>query len=357
MTRILHVLGPSSGGIRQHVAVLAAGLEARGIEVTVAGPDGVMAGLGREQHVVPVGLGPSAPLAVARLRPLVRAHDLVHAHGLSAGWLAWAAGAGPSLVVTVHNLVLDEAAGRAAPVLRRIEGALPGRAAASIAISEPMRQRFAAHRGVERMRVIAPVGPEPVPTRTRAEVRRELGLGEDRPLVVLVGRLHPQKAIDTLVRATPALSADAHVVVVGEGPQRAELEALVGALDLGDRLTLAGARPDAASYLAAADVVVLCSRWEGFGLVIAEALRLGRPVVATDVGPIGAMVRDGETGRLVPPADPDALGRAINELLGDRSHAEELGRAGAELMARQYAPGALIDQVAAVYHVVGTEAP
>jgi glycosyltransferase involved in cell wall biosynthesis len=352
LTSVLQVLGPSSGGIRRHVAVLAAGLEARGFVVSVAGPARVMDGLDRDQRTVPVGLGPSAPLAVARLRPLVRSHDVVHAHGLSAGWLAWAAGAGPKLVVTVHNLVLDEAAGRAAPVLRRLEGALPARAAASIAISEPMRQRFEPRPGGERMRVIAPVGPEPVASRSRGDVRREFGLGGDEPLVVLVGRLHPQKAIDTLVRATTTLPAPARVVVVGDGPQRAELEALIADLDLGERVTLAGARPDAASYLAAADVVVLCSRWEGFGLVVAEALRLGRPVVATDVGPVGAMVRDGETGRLVPPGDPLALGRAIRALLDDRPHAEVLGRAGAELMADRYPTDGLIDEVASVYHDV-----
>lgn len=350
------MLGPSSGGIRQHVAVLAAGLEARGFEVTVAGPSHVMDGLDRDQVTVPVALGASAPLAVARLRPLVRSHDLVHAHGLSAGWTAWAAGAGPSLVVTVHNLVLDEAAGRAAPVLRRLEGALPGRAAASIAISEPMLRRFTAHRGAERMRVIAPVGPEPVATRSRTDVRREFGLGGDEPLIVLVGRLHPQKAIDTLVRATPALPTDARVVVIGEGPQRRELEELVADLDLGSRVTLAGARPDASSYLAAADVVVLCSRWEGFGLVVAEALRLARPVVATDVGPVGSMVLDGTTGRLVAPGEPRALGRAITDLLDDPAGAEAMGRAGADLMAERFAPDAQIDQVAAVYHDVGSGA-
>ncbi len=350
--RVLEVLGPSSGGIRRHVAVLADELEQRGWAVTAAGPAGVLDGLRTNLSAVQVALGPGAVGAARSLRPLVREADVVHAHGLTAGWVAWAAGAGPKLVVTVHNLVLDEAAGATAPLLRRLEGLLPARAREVIVISPQMRARFVGRTASESLHLVPPVGPTPVVHRSAADVRAELELGHTAPLVVLVGRLHPQKDVATLVEATARLDPGVQVVVVGEGPQRAELEDRIGALGLGSRVHLIGARDNAADYQAAADVVVMCSIWEGFGLVVAEALHLGRPVVATAVGPVPSMVLDGQTGRLVPPSDPVALASAIADLLADRGRAAEMGRAGAKLVAPHFDTDALVRRVEEVYELV-----
>lgn len=352
--RVLEVLGPSTGGIRRHVAVLADGLERRGWSVTVAGPAGVLDGLRSDLEPVPVSLGPRAPAAVRSLRPLVREADVVHAHGLTAGWVARAAGAGPKLVVTVHNLVLDAASGRTAPLLRRLEAWLPARARQTIVISPAMRDRFAVGGGS--LHLVPPVGPIPAVSRPAADVRAELGVGLHDPLVVLVGRLHPQKDIGTLIEAAARLDSGVQVVVAGEGPQRPELEARIRRLGLGGRVRLLGARTDAADLQAAADVVVMCSIWEGFGLVVAEALHLGRPVVATAVGPVPSMVVDGETGRLVPPSDPEALAAAIGDLLADPARAAELGRAGAKLVAPHFDTDALVRRVEEVYELV-TEEP
>ncbi|WP_426572906.1 glycosyltransferase family 4 protein [Aquihabitans sp. McL0605] len=348
----LQVLGPSAGGIRRHVATLAEGLEARGHAVTVAGPAGVMDGLREGAVAVPVGLGPSAVAAVRQLRPLVHQADVVHAHGLTAGWVAWAAGAGSKLVVTVHNLVLDEAAGPSAPVLRRLEGRLPGRAQETIVISEQMRARFDPQGTDPHLHLIPPVAPTPVVTRDRAAVRTELGVPDGVPLIVLVGRLHPQKDIPTLLRAVPSIADDVRVAIVGEGPQRDDLLEQIETGGLAGLVQLVGAKPDAANYFAAADVAVMCSIWEGFGLVVAEALHLARPVVATDVGPVSTMVVDGETGFLVPPSDPPALAAAISAALADPDHAAELGRAGAKLVAPHFDTGALIAKVEDVYDLV-----
>ncbi|MBX3285136.1 MAG: glycosyltransferase family 4 protein [Actinobacteria bacterium] len=352
---VLEVLGPSTGGIRRHVAVLAAGLERRGWEVTVAGPAGVLDGLRTDLVAVPVALGPHALAAARALRPLVHDADVVHAHGLTAGWVAWAAGAGPKLVVTVHNLVLDGASGRTAPLLRVLEGRLPARARETIVISPQMRDHLAPH-APRPLHLVAPVGPTPVVRRTAAEVRAELGIGPDDPLVVLVGRLHPQKDVATLVEAATRLDPAVQVVVVGEGPQRGELEQLVRRHGLEARVHLVGEQADATDHQAAADVVVMCSVWEGFGLVVAEALALARPVVATAVGPVPEMVIDGETGRLVPPSDPEALAGAIADLLADPVRAAGLGRAGAKLVAPHFDTDALVRQVEEVYELV-TEEP
>ena len=347
----LEVLGPSAGGIRRHVATLSSGLEDRGWAVTIVGPSGVMEGLRSDAVAVPVALGASALSAVRALRPLVRQADVVHAHGLTAGWVAWAAGAGAKLVVTIHNLVLDEAAGPTAPVLRRLEGWLPGRAAETIVISEPMRERFEPRGSNPHLHLIPPVGPTPLVTESALTVRSELRVPDGVPLVVLVGRLHPQKDIGSLLTAVATIERDLRVVVVGDGPQRDELVAMVGRLGIGDRVQLLGARPNASNYLAAADVAVMCSIWEGFGLVVAEALYLERPVVATAVGPVPSMVIDGETGYLIPPSDPGALVAAITRALDDPDHAGELGRAGAKLVAPHFDRDALVAKVEDVYNV------
>jgi len=353
---VLHVLGPSAGGIRRHVATLADGLEQRGWQVAVAGPAGVMDGLRSGLVTVPVRTRPSVR-GVRTLRALAREVDVVHAHGLTAGWWAWFAGVGDRLVVTVHNLVLPEVSGRATPVLRRAEGLLPGRAAQTIVISEEMRRRFDPKGSDRTITLIPPVGPAPIVTRSTVEVRAELGLEPDASLVVLVGRLHPQKDIGSLISAVTSLPSSAQVVVVGDGPERERLADQIATLGLGGRVRLLGERTDAADYLAAADVVVMCSIWEGFGLVVAEALALGRPVVATAVGPVPTMVVDGETGRLVPPSDPVALGAAINDLLTRPEDAVAMGRAGAKLVVPHFDAPALIARVEDVYDLVTKPVP
>jgi glycosyltransferase involved in cell wall biosynthesis len=346
------VVGASAGGIRRHVATLAGGLEARGHHVTVAAPPQVMDELWPAAVEVPTTGARSAPAAIRRLRPLVRQAEVVHAHGLTAGWLAWAAGAGNKLVVTVHNLVLDEAAGPSAGVLRRLEGWLPGRARETIVISTPMRERFDPSGANPHLHLIPPVAPTPVVTRSRDDVRRELAVPDGVPLLVLVGRLHPQKDIPTLLDAVARLSRPLHVAIVGDGPLRTELARRITTDGLADRVELVGEKPDSANYLAAADVAVMCSIWEGFGLVVAEALWLGRPLVATDVGPVSTMVVDGRTGLLVPPSDPAALAAGIDAVLADPAHAAKLGQAGAKLVAPHFDTGALIARVEDVYDLV-----
>jgi glycosyltransferase involved in cell wall biosynthesis len=274
--RVLHLLGPSAGGIRRHVAFLAEALARRRWSVEVAGPAGVLP----EASVVPVPSGVASPgwLAARRaLRPLAARADLVHAHGLKAGWLASTLRPRPPLVVSVHNLVLDEAAGRGAPFLRALEGWLPRRVDRIVAVSGEVARRFAGARVP--VDVVPPAGPPPQPRRSRAEVRRALG-AEDRPLVVTVARLHPQKGLDTLLDAASLLRG-ARLAIVGEGPLEAQLREAVRARGLEGTVLLAGPSAEAADELAAADVVAIPSRWESGPLVAVEAMLLGRPVGAT----------------------------------------------------------------------------
>ena len=352
--RVLLLLGPSTGGIRRHVAYLAERLSAAGWGVEVAGPHGVMDGVGRQDHDVAV---PSTPgLAALRARrALLRAAgraDIVHAHGLKAGWLAASLGrGGPPVVVTVHNLVLDEVAGRTAPLLRAAEGLLPQRVDTTIAVSREIARRFTRQSGGGRVVVIPPAAAPAVARRGRDDVRAELRVG-DAPLVVSVARLHPQKDLTTLVRAAAGLRAripDVRVVIVGDGPLAAELRAEVLSLDLEGCVSLVGARPDAVDVLAAADAVVVSSLWESGPIVALEALQLGRPLVSTPVGLVPDLVEPGVHGVLVPVGDPVAMAAGLGAVLTDHAAAARMAAAGRARVTAELDPEALVSRVADVY--------
>ena len=323
MTRpvALQLLGPSIGGIRRHVAYLRDQLREGGWDVITAGPAGVLDVL---DHVVPIpdGLRPDQVLAARRaLRALLDGVDVVHAHGLKAGWVASTIRPRPPLVVSIHNLVLDDVAGRSAPVLRLLEERLPGRADATIAISGEVARRFAGRPGAERIRVIPPAGPPPAPGRSPEVVRSELGVAADEDLVVTAARLNPQKGLHLLLEAAASVRQrrpGLRWFVFGDGAQRAELEGAIERLGLDGVVHLAGARANVDDELAAADLVVITSQWESGPLVVLEALALGRPVVSTDVGLVPEVI-DRSSGRVVPVGDAASLADAIVATLSGTS--------------------------------------
>lgn len=349
--RVLLLLGPSAGGIRRHVATLRDGLLAIGWHVETAGPPGVLEGLGGLDHEIPISMSPVAVVRAAhRIRALASGFDVVHVHGLKAGVATVAAGVHPR-ILTIHNVVLDEAAGPGAAVLRRIERGLPALMDRTIAVSDEIRQRFRGARGFDRIGVIVPAGPTPRPDRDRARVRADLGVG-DAPLVTTVARMHPQKDLPTMLRAARLVldrRPDTRFVVVGDGPERPTVEAEHAALQLGEAVLLLGARANAADELAAADVVALSSLWEGSPLVVAESMLLGRPVVATAVGAVPEAVVDGETGRLVEPGDAQALADAVVDLLDHPDVAARLADAGHAVAVERFATDVLVDAVASEY--------
>jgi glycosyltransferase involved in cell wall biosynthesis len=185
--------------------------------------------------------------------------------------------------------------------------------------------------------VVRPVRPDvgralvssalPPPTHDAPTVRRALGLAGTQPLVLAIGRLHEQKGFDVLVDAAVLMQRDAGVTsaapaasgigpviaIAGEGPRRSDLERRITAAGVDVRLL--GDRGDVADLVAAADVVVMPSRWEGWPLAAAEVLGAGRPLVASAVGGLPELV--GAAARLVRAGDPAALAAAITELLND----------------------------------------
>jgi glycosyltransferase involved in cell wall biosynthesis len=164
----------------------------------------------------------------------------------------------------------------------------------------------------------------------RQAARARLGFDPRRRLVAQVGRLVPQKDHATWLRAVALVARqvpDVDFLIVGEGPQRPELERLAQALGVAERVRFLGLRHDVPALLAGADVATLTSRWEGLPNVVIEAMAMGAAVVATDVGGCGELVGDDEAGRLVPMESPEAVARALRELLDDEAERRRCVRA------------------------------
>jgi glycosyltransferase involved in cell wall biosynthesis len=154
-----------------------------------------------------------------------------------------------------------------------------------------------------------------------------LGLPDGVRIVLALGRLHPNKGFDVLVRALPALRG-VHAVIAGEGPERGALLALAEREGVAERLHLLGWRGDTAALLASSDVLVCPSRHEPLGNVVIEAWSAHRPVVAAAADGPRELITPGSDGLLVPSEDPIALAGAIRNLLDDPVRASALAEAG-----------------------------
>jgi glycosyltransferase involved in cell wall biosynthesis len=346
--KLAFVLGSSTGGTARHVRMLAAGCATRGLRVEVFGP----ARTDRDFAFGPVGFTPveigdrprvAGDLqAIARLRRLLRAWRpaVAHAHGLRAGAMTAIAVAfirptahdpKPALIVTVHNA--PPAGGTAGAIYRVLELIVARNADSVLCVSADLEDRMRAKgaRRVGHAVVPAPLASvaADVSAETRAAIRAELGAGPGQPVVLGVGRLAPQKGFGRLLDAAARwgdLRPGPLLVIAGEGPLAAELGSRAASLGLTVRF--AGHRRDVPALLAAADVFVLPSVWEGQSLILQEALRAGVPIVATRVG--GNPELAGDAAILVPPGDTERLADAVRAVLGDPALAARLRQAAAD---------------------------
>ena len=212
-----------------------------------------------------------------------------------------------------------------------------------IAVSGATREFAIAHEGaVPEKTVVIANGIDASgfqPGRNRNEVRAELGYVDSDFVVGTIGRLHEQKGHEYLVSAMARLAATGHRVcafVVGYGPLEARLQRRIGELGLAERVRLLGYRTDVERLLAAMDLFVLPSLWEGMPNALLEAMAMGLPVVATRVDGNVDLVVDGKTGMLVPTEDVDSLAQAIGQLADDRELARSMGRCGRERVEREF---------------------
>ena len=356
--RVAFALGSATGGSARHVAALAAGCRAAGLAVSILAPAPTLALLRAHARVETFSLNisgrprPATDLVtVVRLRNRLASwrSDVVHAHGVRAGAFAALAIAGtgqsnrglrslapsrhrrPALVVTVHNA--PPAGRRGRLVYGVLERICAWRAdlvlCASADLTARMRDLGAAE--VQQFDVPAPETTQPSLAEV-AKARADIGAG-DRPVVLAVARLAPQKGLDVLIGAAGRWrhrDPQPCTVIAGDGPLAAALRAQASRVQAD--VLLLGSRQDVPALLELADVVVVPSRWEARALILQEAMRSGKPIVATSVGGtpelVGGDSASDECGALlIPPDDPAALAAAVTAVLDDPSLAARLRQA------------------------------
>jgi glycosyltransferase involved in cell wall biosynthesis len=201
------------------------------------------------------------------------------------------------------------------------------------------------------------IGDEEPPAIDAAEVRAELGLPRDAPVALFAGRLAAQKGVADLVAALDLLQhvrPDLRTLIVGDGPLRADLEETAQAFRLNGLVRFLGHRDDVPRLLAAADLLVLPSLYEGLPNVVLEAMRFAKPVVATAAPGTTEVVADGSTGLLVPCHDPPALAQAIRRVLEDQGLACRLGAEGRARVESEFRADQMVAHFAELYERLAT---
>lgn len=258
--------------------------------------------------------------------------DVLHAHKFGSNvWASMLRGAGGVPVAIAHEHTWSY---EGQPIRRLLDRRLISRRCDRfVAVSELDRQRMIEIEHIDPQRiVVVPVGIATFRAGGH-DVRAELGIATDAPVVASVAYLRRQKAFEVLLEAAAELRLkhpSLRVLIVGDGPERPKLEALIGSLGLNDVVTLLGRRRDVADVLAACDVAVNCSDFEGAPLAVIEYMAAGKPVVATRVGGLPDVVEDGVSGVLIEPRSPKALSAAIDDLLAHPDRAAEMGARGKE---------------------------
>ena len=295
------------------------------------------------------GLDVFAPV---RLRREIRESkpDLIHIHSPSVAVMARSITRTP-IVYTEHNVTSSYR--QPTQALNRITY---GRNSAVTAVSTPVAESLGSYPGPAPRVIENGVAVTP-PDQDTVAVRSELGLDAPDPLVVHVGNIRPHKGHANLIASTVHLKAarpDISVVSIGGEKYEGDLARVQGmAKEAGvdDVIRFLGRKPDARPYLAAADVVVNPSDFEGLPVALLEALALGRPVVATDVGGVSSVVVDGETGRLVQPKDPEELAEAVIEAITNPD-SKSWGQAGRELVASEHGIDRMVGEFESIYRQV-----
>ncbi len=375
--KVLHIITRlDRGGSSENTLLTAVGLRERGYEVVVvAGPGtGHRAPTERKAHSCGVEIKGLAELvreisplkdifAFIKLFFLIRRgrYQIVHTHSSKGGilgrWAAWLAGA-PIIIHTPHGHVFY---GYFGPLLSRVflwlEWASARMTRKIISLTDLERDehvRFGVGRreqfvtiasGVELGRFTS-VGQEEA-----LRAKEELALPSHAPLIGSVGRLEPIKGYRYFLEAAALVLRsypEAYFLLAGDGRERSELSDRAQALGIGERFCLLGWRDDVPSLLKAMDLFVIPSLNEGMGRSAVEAMAAGLPVVASRVGSLPEVVAHGDTGLLVPPADPEALASAILSLLKDPRGRRAMGER-ARAAVDPYSVEIMVERIEALY--------
>jgi glycosyltransferase involved in cell wall biosynthesis len=352
------------GGSERHLLTLLPALRARGIDARFLGLDVEGSDAWRfydalEDRAVPFArvrcttdVNPRMALAVIRAARAARP-DLLHTHlvhGDAYGSVA-AKALGLALISSRHNddrYLLGP--------FRHVDKVFARQASRIIAISDAVRF-FLEQAGLPPDKLVTVrYGLDDLPTERSETSPEELGLSATAPLILAIGRLTAQKDHPTLLRAFARVHdrhPEAVLAILGIGPLERETRALVSSLGLEGSVLLPG-RLEIRDWLERADLFVHTSRWEGFGMVLLEAMLAGLPVVATGVSAVPEVVADGETGLLFAQGDDEGIADAIDSLLSDRARAQAMGAAGLRRAQDRFSVARMAARTIAVYSAATT---
>jgi glycosyltransferase involved in cell wall biosynthesis len=357
--KILHTEASKGwGGQEIRILTEAAGMIARGHTVELACPPDARIAEEAARYGVPVNvlpIGRKNPQGLLALRGFLRSNsfDIVNSHSSTDTWLAALASRGwkaPPLVRTRHisSPVPDNRATRW----------LYKRASRHVVTTgEKLRERLISHNGLSPAQVTSvPTGIDPErfpPTNEglRRLRRRELGLPEDVPLIGIVATLRSWKGHRYLLDAMASLAGTgAHLVIVGDGPQRPALEEQTNRLELRSRVTFAGNRDEVSPWLQSLDLFALPSYAnEGVPQALLQAMFTGLGCVTTNAGAIPEIAIDQQTAIVVPKEDSAALASALRRLIGDRTLADGLGRNAHALVVSRHSLSTMLERMEAVF--------
>jgi glycosyltransferase involved in cell wall biosynthesis len=325
------VLSLNFGGLERLVIQLSEELKRRGMDSSiVALTDGHLLDEANRRGVRAqalhkrTGFSPGVPFQLARVLRDLRV-DVLHTHNFSP--LIYG-----TLAATLCRIpTLNTRHGRAALRTYSWVWSLTDHV---VAVSHDARTELLRHNAIPADKVTViwnGIDLSPYRVAQSTDIRAELGVRGDRPLIGTVGRLSEEKDHETLLRAFQAALESglaAELVIAGGGSMEERLKELARALSIESEVHFLGFRKDVAAVLRGCDLYVQSSRMEGVSLTVIEAMAAGLPVVATRVGGNPEVVQDGITGMLVPAAEPAALAAAIVAIAGDRQTAKRMGEAG-----------------------------
>jgi len=357
-------------GTERHILDLALALRSLNTEVSIASPEPSALAMHCATHNLP-----HVPIqkknlidrdAIDLLRQLLAKDkiNLIHAHnGRTALCTAIALRRFPShrCILTQHFVTPSHATRRGpkAMLYNLVHGWMNRRTHHFIAISSAVADAMLSRREVPKDKItIIPNGipaPDTSSLTPSEKIRRELSIPPGAPLVVSVARLEKEKELTNLIAAMKTVLQThpaAHCLIAGQGSLQNDLQAQIDSLGLGRNVHLAGFRPDALSLINAADLFVLPSLAEPFGLVLLEAMSLSKPVIATrSAGPI-EIVDDNHTGVLVPPSNPTELAIAITRVLCDPALGAQMGTAGRQRFESHFTSARMAADTLALYQRV-----
>jgi glycosyltransferase involved in cell wall biosynthesis len=298
--------------------------------------------------------------AVFRARDLIRdiGCDVVHTHLLRADLFGGAAArwAGTPVILSTIYAVGQYRRAKRRRTDRLLDAACAILPTHAIAVSEAVKRDCVErlHMNPDRISVIRTGIDPPSPTAQEqiAALRAELGLDAGQRLVLTIARLNYEKGIDTLIEAAAALCQahpEVRMVVLGEGPDRTELEARIRHRRLEGMIQLAGFRADVWPVVAAADLICIPSKSEGMPNALLEAMAGGKPIVATDVGGIPEVIVPEHNGLLVEPQDAEALSSAMARLIEDPALAQRLGSAARQTVEAGFLARDVVARYASLY--------